>query len=238
MTPGAPGRVAILGYGPSLDDYVLAARQLGARRRVADEVWAVNALADVVHVDRIFHMDDVRIQQVRADAAPASNIAAMLAWMRTHPGPIYTSRTHPDYPGLVEYPLAEVLDDLGEPYFNSTLAYAVAYAIHIGVDSIMLFGADFTYANSHQAEKGRACVEFWLGVAMARGLEVQVAARSSLMDMAEARPLYGFGALGSRDAIVGRGEDGRVSVTFAERASLPTAAQIEAAYDHSPRGRP
>jgi hypothetical protein len=43
-------------------------------------------------------MDDVRIQEIRAAARPESNIATMLGWMRKHPGPIYTSRLHPDYP--------------------------------------------------------------------------------------------------------------------------------------------
>jgi hypothetical protein len=233
-----PARVAILGYGPSLDDYVLLARQLGARGRLADEVWGVNALADVVHCDRIFHMDDVRVQEVRAAAAPDSNIAAMLAWFRTHPGPIYTSRAHPDYPGLVDYPLQDVLRDLGPAYFNSTIAYAIGYAIHIGVKSIQVFGADFTYPNSHQAEQGRACVEFWLGVAMMREIEVVVAERSSLLDTVIGRPLYGYGAMGSVDAEISYDDDGRPSVQFAERASLPTAAQIEAAYDHSKHPSP
>lgn len=234
----APARVAILGYGPSLDDYVLIARQLGARRRLADEVWGVNALPDVVHCDRVFHMDDVRIQEIRAAALPDSNIAHMLAWMRRHPGPIYTSRAHPDYPGLVAYPLQAVLRDLGEAYFNSTVAYAVAFAIHIGVKSILLFGCDFTYPNSHQAEQGRACVEFWLGVAMERGVEIQIAERSSLMDAVQQRPLYGFGALGSLDVSISHDARGLAHVKFKERPALPTAAEIEAAYDHSKHPSP
>jgi hypothetical protein len=52
-----------------------------------------------------------------------------------------------------------------DAYFNSTAAYAVAYAIHMGVKKISVFGMDFTYPNAHDAEKGRACVEFWLGIA-------------------------------------------------------------------------
>jgi hypothetical protein len=77
--------------------------------------------------DRVFHMDDVRIQQVRADAVPDSNIAVMLDWMKAHPGPIYTSRPHPDYPGLVRFPLQDVLNDLGTAYFNGTAAYAAPW---------------------------------------------------------------------------------------------------------------
>ena len=230
--------MAIVGLGPSMATYVEVCRQLGGRHVLADETWVINGLGDVLAHDRVFHMDDVRIQEIRAAAAPDSNIANMLRWMRAHPGPIYTSRAHPDYPGLFEFPLAEVLNDLAEPYFNSTIAYAVAYAIHIGVNAIHLYGSDFTYPNSHHAEKGRACVEFWLGVAMQRGIEIMVAERSSLMDMCEGRPLYGYGEMGSADAKISRDDDGEVHVELVPREQLPTATEIEAAYDHTRHPNP
>src|SRR5689334_15494212 len=125
-----PKRVAILGLGPSVEEFVRLARGQGARHKVYDEVWGINALGDVIQCDRVFHMDDVRIQEIRAKAAPDSNIAAMLGWMKRHPGPIYTSRPHPDYPGLVKYPLQSVLNSAAQPYINSTAAAAVAFAVH------------------------------------------------------------------------------------------------------------
>jgi hypothetical protein len=167
----APNHVAILGLGPSLAQYMAIARGLGGRSAYCDEVWAINNLGDVFQCDRIFHMDDVRIQEIRAAAAPDSNIANMLRWMRRTPARSYTSRAHPDYPGLVEFPLEDVINDLGFAYLNNTAAYAVAYAIHIGVKKISLYGCDFTYPNAHDAEKGRACVEYWLGFAKARGIQ-------------------------------------------------------------------
>jgi SAM-dependent methyltransferase len=67
---------------------LLKALQKSARRlKYCDEVWTINALGDVLACDRVFHMDDVRIQEIRAAAEPDSNIAAMLAWMKTAPGP-------------------------------------------------------------------------------------------------------------------------------------------------------
>ena len=233
MEGAVPASVAIVGLGPSLETYVDLCRRLGGRRKLAAETWAVNALGDVIACDRVFHMDDVRIQEIRATAAPDSNIAAMLAWMKTHPGPIYTSRPHPDYPGLVDYPLEDVINGLGEAYFNSTIAYAVALAIHLGVGEIQLYGSDFTYPNSGHAEKGRGCVEFWLGQAIARGIDVQLPSATSLMDRCEGMPLYGFGALGSQDVRLATDEAGRVRVIRTDRPTLPTAAEIEAAYDHS-----
>jgi SAM-dependent methyltransferase len=228
----APEHVAILGLGPSLESYVDIVKRFGNRRRFADEVWAINAVADVIQCDRVFHLDDVRIQEIRAAAKPQSNIAAMLDWLKRHPGPVYTSRPHQDYPGLVAFPLQDVINNLGYGYFNSTAAYAVAYAIHIGVKRISLFGLDFSYENSHQAEKGRGCVEYWLGYARARGIEICVSAMSSLMDgnVPKCEQLYGYDTV---DVEIDANDDDDVIVLFKPKATLPTAAEIEARYDHS-----
>jgi len=235
----APEHVAILGMGPSLNQYVLIARQLGARNKLADEVWGINALGDILHCDRIFHMDDVRIQEIRAKARPLSNIANMLEWMRKHPGPIYTSRTHPDYPGLVPFPLEDVYNHLGYIYFNSTAAYAVAYAIHIGVKRITIAGMDFTYDNAHDSEKGRGCVEFWLGIAAARGIKLTIVRTSSLMDACEPfdKRSYGYDTVALSFE---KRDDGSTRIVFTERApeTLPTADDIESEYDHSAHPNP
>ncbi len=229
-----PEHVVILGLGPSLEAFVDLTKRLGGRSAFCDEVWGINAVADVIQCDRVFHMDDVRIQELRAKAAPDSNIARMLAWLKRHPGPVYTSRAHQDYPGLVEYPLQDVIRSCGFAYFNSTAAYAVAYAVHIGVKKIGLFGFDFTYKDSHKAEKGRACVEFHLGIAKARGIELGFPENTSLMDACapfEER-IYGYDTL---DVAMDGGGDEPVTVRLTPKAEerWVTAAQIEARYDHA-----
>lgn len=232
-----PTRVAILGLGPSLRSYTRNIGHLGSRKKLADETWGINAVLDMIQCDRGFHMDDVRIQELRAEADPNGNIAAMLPWLRTHPGPIYTSRPHPDYPGLVAYPLADVLNACdGQRYFNSTAAYAVAFAIHLGVREIQLYGFDFTYPNSHKAEKGRACVEFWLGFARARGIDLQFPADTIMLDACEpgrAR-FYGYDTV---DLLIS-GEAGKERVKLKPRDDIPTADEIEARYDHSQHPSP
>ena len=228
--------VCILGLGPSVRQYLEITKRWGGRRAYCDEVWGINALGDVFACDRIFHMDDVRIQQIRSAAKPDSNIAQMLKWLKTTAIPVVTSRAHPDYPALVEFPLAEVVTQFPLAYFNSTAAYAVAYALHIGATKISCFGMDFTYENSHDAEKGRACVEFWLGTAAARGVELAMPKTTSLMDACNAQEhrFYGYDTL---DLQFTRGEDG-VKVSRAERKKLPTAEEIEAGYDHSKHPNP
>ena len=227
----------ILGLGPSAEAYMALAKRLGGRHAFADEVWAINALGGVIQCDRIFHMDDVRIQEIRAAARPESNIARMLEWMRRHPGPIYTSRSHPDYPGLVEFPLDAVINSCGIAYLNNTAAYAVAYAVHIGVQKISLFGCDYTYPNAHDAEKGRACTEFHLGIAKARGIAIGLHPHTSLMDACEdsQNRLYGYDTV---DLHFEGGGNEPVRITRTERAVLPTADEIEDRYDHSKHPSP
>lgn len=234
----APNHVVIVGLGPSSEEWPALAKRLGGRKAFCDEVWGINALGDILACDRIFHMDDVRIQEIRAAAQPDSNIARMLEWMKTHPGPIYTSRAHPDYPGLVEYPLADVLNACGGlAYLNNTAAAAVAFAVFLGVKEITCFGMDYTYPNAHDAERGRACTEFYLGIAKARGIEIGIPATTSLLDScvspAQER-LYGYDTL---DLDIGNDGE-RMTIAMTPRAILPTADEIEARYDHSKHPNP
>lgn len=222
--------VAVVGLGPSSAQYVDFCKRLGDRHAFCDETWVINAFGAVLEHDLVFHMDDVRIQQIRAEALPDSNIATMLGWLKKHPGPVMTSIAHPDYPGLVEFPLKEVVNRFPTAYFNSTAAYAVAYAIHKGATKISLFGVDFTYPDAHDAERGRACVEFWLGIAAARGIAIAMPRTTSLMDAMypQGDRFYGYDCVELKFERV----DGLITVGMTERAALPTAAEIEEKYDH------
>jgi SAM-dependent methyltransferase len=235
-----PDHVVILGLGPSAESYVDIVKRLGARKKFADEVWAINALGDIIQCDLIFHMDDVKIQEVRAAAKPDSNIAAMVEWLKTHSGPIMTSRAYPEYPGLIEFPLEDVINKLGQCYFNNTAAFAVAWAIYLGVKKISFFGIDFTYPNAAQAEKGRGSVEFWMGFAAARGIELGMSAQSSLMDACEPddQKIYGYGKFGTRDVTITSGANGMAKVALMPRKYLPSATEIEQAYSHEPPSKP
>jgi hypothetical protein len=207
-------RVALVALGPSHKDYLMKTEIAGGRANLYDLIW---------------HMDDMRVQEARAEAGN-SKIKGMLNWMKKHPGPIMTSRAYADYPGLIEYPLQHVIRSTGTAYFNSTVAYAVAYAIHIGVKEMSLFGVDFTWPNVHAAEAGRACVEFWIGQAMARGMIIHIAESSTLMDAVEpeARRFYGYD---TREVRISA-PDGRPKVSFIEKPA-PSAAEIEQRYSHN-----
>ena len=224
--------VSIIGLGPSAGAYFDLVKRLGGSSAYCDEVWGINAIGDTLRCDRIFHMDDMRVQEARAAANPDGNIAAMVRWLQRHPGPVITSV--PRYPGHIAFPLEEVLaagyDTGGAPYFNSTAAYAVAYAIHIGVTHISLFGIDYTLPNRHEAEQGRACVEFWLGIAAANGIIITVPEQTSLLDACapDRERLYGYDCV---DVTLSE-SGGGLKVVMTDRPT-PDAAEIERRYDHN-----
>jgi hypothetical protein len=126
----------------------------------------------VLQCDRVFHMDDVAVQQLRADAQPDSNIAAMLGWLKDHPGPIYTSDRARRLSGHDPVPARGRDQRSRLRLFQQHLRLCGrARDPHRG-RAISMFGCDFTYPKAHDAEKGRGCVEYWLGFARARGIEI------------------------------------------------------------------
>jgi hypothetical protein len=90
---------------------------------------------------------------------------------------------------------------------------------------------DFTYPGAHDAEKGRACVEFWLGVAAERGIKLVVPKTTTLLDAlnTQAERFYGYDCV---DLDIKR-VDEKIRIGFTEKAELPSAEAIEHAYDHS-----
>jgi hypothetical protein len=227
--------VVIVGLGPSRQQYMAVAESHAGRHNFCGEVWGINSFFGVLQCDRVFHMDDVRIQLRRAKADPTGKIAKMVETLRKAKSvkrggiPIYTSRAHRLFPALVAYPLEDVLNSVGGlVYFNSTPAYAIALAIHLGVKRLTLFGLDYTYANAHEAEKGRACCEYWCRAAIDKGIDVQVSNESTLLDANVGRKLYGYDTVAVTIGL----KDGKAAVRFQELPAeqWPGADEIEKRY--------
>lgn len=181
--------VAIVAMGKSHDQFILAK----THSQEIDEVWAINAMGGVVYHDRMFMLDPASRFLDSEDAGTQTGL--MRAVVKNHQGPIYTCELDPRCPGLVEFPLEEVVNAVGTWYLNNTVAYAIAFAIAAKVKKLMVYGVDFSYkGNVHFAEAGRACCEFLLAKAIERGILVGVAQNSSLMDtsLPYNEKLYGY----------------------------------------------
>lgn len=208
-------KIAIVGLGGSYADYISA--------RVAsqkfDEVWGINCIGAIIHVDRTFMMDPVTRFLNTENAGSQTGVAREFLAKNTRP--IYSCIQHSEYPAIELYPLEEVAKDTGLCYFNNTVAYAIGYAVWKKVTKICLFGIDFTYKNVNMAESGRACVEFWCATAISKGIKIEIAHRSGLMDtnVPDNEKLYGYHRL--EDPLVQTVENGSLLITKQSKIQPP-----------------
>lgn len=183
--------IAIIGLGGSYADYI----QARVNSKKFDEVWGINSIGGIIHVDRTFMMDPAERFLDGVKAGTQTGVAAEFLLETPNKGPIYSCCLDERVPEIVEYPLAEVVSELGYAYFNNTVAYAIAFAIVAKVKKINLFGIDFSYSqNIHFAESGRACCEFWCAIALKNGIMVETARRSAFLDtnVPANEKLYGY----------------------------------------------
>lgn len=87
----------------------------------------------------------------------------------------------------IAFPFRTLLEWAPLPYFTSSIAWLVAYAIYLGAEEIGLWGVEMDEREEYFHQ--RACVNFWLGAAMARGIKITLPPGCVIM----ARPfLYGL----------------------------------------------
>ena len=212
--------VAIVGMGKSWFDYNLA-KSHGVH---FDEVWAINGVGTVIYHDRVFMMDPASRFLDTDDAGGQTE--SMAEMLQVHEGPIYTCELDDRCPGLVEYPIEEVIQDLNCYYLNNTVAYSIAFALWNEVAVLKMFGVDFSYkGNLHFAEAGRACVEFWLCKCSEAGMQIEVASSSGLLDTSVPlnEKLYGYHRL--KDPLLPVLKDGVLTVQ--KQSSLEKKATEE-----------
>ena len=201
-------KIAIVAMGKSQLDYHLSI----SHSKEYDEVWAINSMCAVVKADRVFIMDPVSRFFETNGAGPQTKVLC-----KTLPQikcPIYSCELDKRVPSIELYPLEKIIDSLGCGYLNNTIAYAIAFAALNNVGKLSMYGADFSYTtNVHFGEMGRACCEFWLAKCMGMGIEVSVAATSSMLDtnVPEREKLYGYHRL--EDPLVVYLKDGDLKTT-------------------------
>ena len=184
-------KVAIIGLGASQIDYVIG-RENSA---VWDEVWCINSSISVFKCDRVFMMDPASRYLDTEDAGNQTDVMRRLLPDFDPAIPIYSCELDERVPAVVEYPINDVIGDQKCAYMNTTVAYAIAFALYNKVGHIDLYGMDCSYKhNLHFAEAGRACVEFWVSRCISNGVSVGCSPRSALLD-SNVEPherLYGY----------------------------------------------
>ena len=82
------------------------------------------------------------------------------------------------------------IDEMQKDYFTSSFAYMIAYAIHKGVTSIHLYGVPLVLKDEYREQ--RACIEFWLGMATGKGIEIVIYGGTSLFTTGVHSGRYGY----------------------------------------------
>jgi len=188
MVKKIPETVALVAMGSSRVDYEADVMKAGSKNGVADETWVINKLGAILQHDILFRMDDLKEEhgcnlKIGTNRDKNKTIHDTFdEWLRGHDKPIITSTAYKEYKSSIEYPLEDVVNMIGYSYFLTTPAYAAAYAIHIGVKKLKIYGCDYVYKdNIYLAESGRANLEFILAVGMSKGVEIEIAPSSTLL---------------------------------------------------------
>ena len=208
--------IAIVGLGNSFSEYILAK----IRSEKFDEVWAINSMSGVIYHDKCFMMDPPSRFLDTPNAGKQTNIMADRLKQKINI-PIFSCTLDKRCPDVVEFPLQEVIQKTGYAYLNNTVAYSFAYAIAQEVSELHLYGIDFTHKAINFAEAGRACYEFWLAIPISKGIKINIAHNSSLLDMnvPEDQKLYGYHRLD--DPLVSSATNGSMLITKKSKLEPP-----------------
>lgn len=162
-------------------EYVSTCHKRGGKPE--GEIWGINFVGSIFKCDKIFSIHDPYWEQ---EKWPEHWGHMVKEWADT---PVIMCRTHPDLPTSMEYPLAEVIEEFQDAYLRNSVAYILAYALLCKPKYISMYGCDFTpyglkphQAMPQQYEYGRCCVEYWMGRAKERGVEIAVTQNGTLLD--------------------------------------------------------
>lgn len=182
-------KVAIVGYTPS--------RELAPFNDPSWEIWGLNDLYRFVpRYDRWFEFHgkhrDGYIHNPKPGRLPWQEVKAQLATMQC---PVYLQDVVPEIPNSVKFPLEEILNEFGQyfldkkyaKYFTNSVSFMLALAIYEKYDEIHVYGVDM--ATSSEYGHQRPSCEFWLGVAIGRGITIHVPEEADLL---KSRFMYGY----------------------------------------------
>ena len=168
--------ITIIGNGPSVMqgyDKETDSAQF-ANIQTDNPVWTVNGGWMIYKSELGFAMDDLRFNN------KPDHISTFQLHCREINCPLITSTAYPEYPKSVAFPLAEMVKKIPFRLYHETLHYMLAFAILCEVESITMFGCDYTADKEPWA---RAGAEAWIMTASLMGINVMVSTESNLLKM-------------------------------------------------------
>jgi len=129
------------------------------------EIWGCNSTYKDRKLDKLFIMHDIRLDMIYEDEDFVEHVNGLGI-------PVYTTGLYKVLKNNRSFPVAEVYNEFRIPYLLNVICYMLAYAITQKPKEIELCGVDMRAGVEYIGEKG--CVEFWVGVAVGRGIKVNI----------------------------------------------------------------
>lgn len=140
------------------------------------------ALNDYVYQERYGVSPDILFIMDILDEKPQvvsglTNLGDIIRRINQMQIPLIAPYKYEEIPLSEPFPLEKVVKEFGKPYFTNTIAYMIAFALINGVKEIELFGVN--QAGSHEYAEEKGGVEYWLGIAIGRGVKVTINGKNS-----------------------------------------------------------
>lgn len=159
-------KVAILGLSPTTHDQA-------PFLSLDWEIWGLPwDRSSWPYMKRMFEMHDIRL--LRSEHSKRQ--PGYLEWLETVGVPLYMQTEEVE--GSTQYPFDEVSKTIGGHYFNSSIAYAMALAIHEGAREIGVYGVDMKADDEYGYQKPN--MEYLIGLARGLGIKVTIPDESPL----------------------------------------------------------
>ena len=150
------------------------------------EYWGCNSAYRARDIDRLFIMHNPQMTQFRRDKELIDNI-------NKKEFPVYTLGKYKSIKNNIEYPVNEVIKEFDVAFFLTNISYMLALAIIQKPKSIHLFGVDMTFgAMNEYMRNEKGCIEFWLGVAIGKGIQFHLPVLSTLLKRKNRENFYGM----------------------------------------------
>ena len=158
------------------------------------EFWGINALHRATdlpkgaHWHRWFQLHDIEQHHKEPD-----DFEEHVTFLRSLDCPVYLRPQDIGrwgIPNEVPFPLEQVIAPFPR-YFNNTISFLIALAIHMKPEELHIYGVDMATDSISNAEYAhqRPSVELFIGAAMGQGIRVNIPTNSDLL---KATHLYGF----------------------------------------------
>ncbi len=165
-------KVAVIGLSPSSHD-------LAPWGDPSWQLWGLTWDTDRYRLHRTFEMHDLSILREAYSEQYLADLSDLAPYMQEQ---------YAEVPGSRRYPFEEVAQTTGD-YWCSSLAYALALAIHEQAEEIGLYGIDMKASEEYAYQ--RANMEYLIGLARGKGIKVHIPDSSPLCKF-ESNPKYDY----------------------------------------------